>query len=192
MPKRLLEHRLTTALAAIALVATALALYVQVFEARSRQEEARLSALRLERGLAESRARLKAEILAEIRNELRGELPGTAASLRPLPNTILRRGEPEEATSGNLQQAADPLRSRTPISLAGVDNRLRSLAQRSEEADRALRQDLEELRATTRLESEISRRATSLVLVALIPLVIALFLAGRQGAVREKRAENET
>ncbi|HSK81603.1 MAG TPA: hypothetical protein VLQ45_34430, partial [Thermoanaerobaculia bacterium] len=70
MQKRFPGSPWKVVLALVALMATAMALYVQLFERKSRLEEDRLSAARLENALGESRLRLKAEILAQLRAEL--------------------------------------------------------------------------------------------------------------------------
>ncbi|MFP5286058.1 MAG: hypothetical protein ACLGI9_10005 [Thermoanaerobaculia bacterium] len=145
-------------LTVVALAATLGAAYLQVFERRARQEEARLAAVRLDDALAGSRARLRAEILTELRAELRkpggADEPGT----QPLPDTVLRRLE----AGGDAQEAAV---------IADLDEALESLARQTEESDRALRRDLEELRAATLRESDVSSRITALLLVALACVV---------------------
>lgn len=161
------------AAAVVSLVATALALYVQLFEARSRQDEARAAALRLEAALAESRSKLKAEILAELRADLaKGSKP--AAGLEPIPGTVLRRPDPEESATGTLRPAWDPTLSARPATVSGVAQGLDELSRQTAEADRALRRDLEEFRAATRYQLDASAHATSLMLIALIPLVLHL------------------
>jgi len=161
MPKQVWRKALT----AVALAATVMAFYLQIFERRSRQEEARLAAVRLDDALAQSRARLRAEILAELRAEAGKERdaaqPGTQP---PLPDTVLRRLE----TSAAPQEA---------LIIAGLDETLESLARQTEETDRALRRELEELRAATLRESNISSRIAVLMLVALISLIAAAFLS---------------
>ncbi|HYG62876.1 MAG TPA: hypothetical protein VEL74_09870 [Thermoanaerobaculia bacterium] len=147
---------------------TLMALYVQLFERRSRQEEDRLAAVRLEAALAESRARLKTEILAELRAEL-ARAAAEQPDGQPRPDTVLRR--PESDGNGPLQQA--------PLGLPSgrSSERLDSLARQMEDSDRALRQDLEELRAASRREAEISSRATSLILLALVLLAAHLLVS---------------
>jgi hypothetical protein len=166
MQGRAVERTWKTVATAVAVAATLMALYVQLFERRSREEEARLAAARLEDALAASRSRLKAEILAELRAELAREgSRGTSTGGQPIPGAVLRRPESDE--DGGLGQVVDP---RSGQLVGGV----RSLSQRMEDADRALRRDLEEFRAATRQELEASRKATTLVLIALIPLVVHL------------------
>ena len=162
-----MKHAWKLALALVALAATVMALYVQIFERRSRQEEERLSAARLERALGEARLRLKAEILAELRAEL--AKPAGEQGDRPLPNAVLRRGESggrveqqllapgsAQATPGDLQQSLD------------------SLAFQMERNDRATRREVEELRAELRREQEASAKTVGFLLAALVPLVIHL------------------
>ena len=81
------------ALAAVALVATLMALYVQLFERRSREAEDRIAAARLDGALAESRARLKAEIVAQLLTELTKPEATGQKDDQPRPGTVLRRGE---------------------------------------------------------------------------------------------------
>ncbi len=76
------------ALAAIALIATAMALYIQLFERRARQEEERLEATRLEKELEESRSRIEA-----IEQRRAAEAAAEASAGQPLPGAVLRRGE---------------------------------------------------------------------------------------------------
>lgn len=155
------------ALSVVALMATALALYVQIFERRSRQDQDRMAAIRLEEALGAARARLKAEILTELRAELaKGESTGPSGD-QPVPNAVLRRGESGDGrvlqqvlASANAQEAA---RSRFRASLD-------ALASQMEQSDRALRRDLEEIRR----EQEIAGKTLGLLLVALVPLVIHL------------------
>jgi hypothetical protein len=156
----------------VALTALVMALYVQITGLRSRQEEARAAATRLEEALAGSRTRLKAEILAELRAEL-SKRPSTAqedqADQQPLPDAVLRRGEDE---GGAFEQVVD---SRSPErSLGRLNQSLRSLSTQMEESDQLQRRNLEELRLAVRAELDASRRATGLVLVVLIPLVVNL------------------
>jgi hypothetical protein len=174
------------ALAGVALITTVMALYVQLFERRSRQEEDRLFAARLERALAESRERLKAEILAELRAALAGEEPAEPQADEPLPNAVLRRSEPGGGSA--LQQVLDSPGS-LPAVLARLEKGLDSLGRQVESSDRALRRDLEELRAGVQREQEVSGHALSLLLVAVISLVLHLLLSlWRPGdAGREER-----
>jgi len=166
MRKRSMGRAWKVILSVIALMATAMALYVQVFERRSRQEEDRLAAVRLEEALGAARARLKTEILAELRAELaKGGASGQAGD-QPLPNAVLRRDESggrvlqQVLASADAQEAAR-VRFRT---------RIDSLAGEVEQSDRALRRDLEEVRR----EQEISGKTLGLLLVALIALVLHL------------------
>jgi hypothetical protein len=163
MPKRPLEQVWKNALTVVALAATVMALYLQVFERRARQEEARLAAVRLDDALAGSRTRLRAEILAELREELRKDSPTDRPGSQPIPDAILRRLE----TGGNgaLEQALDG--SPQEALLATLNESFESLSRQMEESDRALRRDLEELRVATLRESDVSSKATNLMIVAL-------------------------
>ncbi len=173
MRKRSLEQAWRVALVVVAVIATAMALYVQLFERRSRQEEDRLAAARLEDALAESRLRLKAEILAELRADLAKEASPEQRKGQPLPNTVLRR---EESGAGSALQQV--LASGGPQGgLARLAERLDALARETEESDRALRRDLEELRVEIRRDLEASRKVQSLLLIALLPLVANLLLS---------------
>jgi len=170
-------QRWKLALTVTALVATLLALYVQLFEIRSQQAEDRWEAARLETALAASRTRLKAEIVAELRAELRAELEqGSKApsGSQPLPNTVLRRLE-----SGTWRQTIDPLRSDEDLTLPQLNAGLRSVSQQVAESDGALRRDFEELRAASRRQAEASFRITGLLLIAWIPLLIQALLTGQ-------------
>ncbi|HKH43837.1 MAG TPA: hypothetical protein VKM72_04155 [Thermoanaerobaculia bacterium] len=170
MQKRSLEQAWRVGLAAIALIATAMALYVQLFERTSQQDEEQLAAARLETALAESRVRLKAEILTELRAELAPDGSPEKPDNQPLPNSVLRRGE--SGTGSTLQQVRD-LRG----SQEGLGESLDSLLRQTEESDRALRQDLEELRAEVRRERDVSGKVVSLLLAALVPLVAHLLVS---------------
>jgi hypothetical protein len=166
MGKRPVEQAWRRVLTAVALAATVMALYVHLFERRARQEEARLAAVRLDDALAGSRARLRAEILAELRAEIRKESDEARPGTQPIPDTVLRRLE----TSGAL----DAFRPQEARVIAGLDEALKSLTRQTEESDRALRRDLEELRAATLRESDVSFKITSLMLVALTSLIVQL------------------
>jgi hypothetical protein len=175
MRRRFREPAWRMTLTVVALTATVMALYVQLLGLRSRQEENRAAAARLEDALAESRTKLKAEILAELRAELAKEKSGPPeAAGQPVPDTVLRRLESGTNAGEALGPAADPTRAGRPLTTGGLNQRLNLLATEAEESDRALRRDLEELRLSTQNELEVSRRATGLILVALIPLVIDL------------------
>ncbi|HEX5714513.1 MAG TPA: hypothetical protein VF179_00030 [Thermoanaerobaculia bacterium] len=158
MPKPVWRKALTI----VALAATVMALYLQIFERRSRQEEARLAAVRLDDALAESRARLRAEILAELRAEIRKESDEPQPGTQPVPDTVLRRLE----TSGSL----DAFRPQEALVIASLDEALKSLTRQTEESDRALRRELEELRAATLRESDVSSKIALLMLVALLAM----------------------
>ena len=153
--------RMRRALTLVALAATLAAIYLQVFERRARHEEARLAAVRLDDALAGSRARLRAEILAELRAELRKQGGAAESGTQPLPDTVLRR----------LEAGGDAFHLQEAAVLADLDEALESLARQTEESDRALRRDLEELRAATLRESDVSSRITALLLVALAAVV---------------------
>ena len=166
MRKRSLGSAWKVILSVIALMATAMALYVQIFERRSRQEEDRLAAVRMEEALGAARARLKTEILAELRAELaKGGSTGQPGD-QPLPNSVLRRGE---SGGRSLQQVLTSTEARG-AALARFQESLDSLAGQVEQSDRALRRDLEEVRR----EQAISSKTLGLLLVALVALVLHL------------------
>lgn len=174
MRKRLDGPPWRVALASIALLATLMALYVQLFERRSRLTEDRLAAARLEKALDKSRLRLKAEILAQLRTELAKERPTERPDNQPLPNAVLRRSE--SGAGGVLEQVLDSTESQEAAQ-ARFQETLDSLTRQMEQSDRQTRQDVEELRAELRREQEVSRKVVSLLLIALIPLVLHLLAA---------------
>lgn len=184
MQKRPGEQVWRRVLTVIALTATVTALYLQVFERRARQEEARLAAVRLDDALAQSRARLRAEILAELRAEPRKGAAAAQPGPQPAPDTVLRRLETGGYVGGALGQALDSFRPQEAMVIAALDQALKSLARQTEESDRALRRDLEELRAAALRESDVSSRITTLMLVALVSLagqlVPSLWQRGRE------------
>ncbi len=170
MRKRTSEQTWKVVLAAIAVVATAMALYVQLFERRVREEHDRRAAARLEEALTQSRLRLKNEILAELRAELTRDAASEAPrNAQPLPNAVLRRGE--SGASSALQQIAGPLDS------LQIREDLDALSDQTEQSASALRQDVEDLRAEVRRDLGASGRVASLLLVALVPLVANLLLS---------------
>lgn len=173
MRKRSLEQTWKVALAAVAVIATAMALYVQLFERRSRQEEDRLAAARLAEALAESRVRLKTEIVAQLRAELAKEASPEQPSGQPLPNAVLRRDE--SGAGSTLQQILASEGSQEALARVAVS--VDSLAREMQESDRALRRDLEELRVGLQRDLDASRKALSLLLVAVIPLVAQLLFS---------------
>ena len=169
-----LERTAKLVVAVIALAASAMALYVQLFEVRARQEESRLAALRLESALAESRSRLKAEILAELR---RDAAAGAAAPSGdgPVPGSVLRR--PEAGIEDGARRSLESILPAPPLTLSGVAQGLEQLSQQTRETDQVLRRDLEEFRAATRRELDASAKATVLTLIAVIPLALYLLLS---------------
>lgn len=171
MERRSVVRVWKVALAAVALAATVMALYVQLFERRSREEESRLSAARLEDMLAESRVRLRSEILAQLRAELaRGASPEEPGD-QPIPNAVLRRGE---SGGGRVLEQALDSQSSQQAALARLQESLDSWTHQAETSDRALRRDLEELRAEIRRDQDVFGKTLSLMVAALIPLVLHL------------------
>jgi hypothetical protein len=147
----------------VALAAIVTALYLQVFERRARQEEAKLAGVRLDDALAASRAKLRAEILAELRQELRKESDKARPNAQPLPDTVLRRLESSEG-------ALEAFRPQEALVISNLREDLDTLTRQTEDSDRALRRDLEELRVTTLRESDIAVKTTYLMLIALAAL----------------------
>lgn len=186
MRERSTEQAWRMALAAVALIATAMALYVQLFERRSRQEEERLAAARLEEALAESRVRLRAEILAQLRSEGAGEKSAEPPGDQPLPGAVLRRGE-----SGALEQFVGPLDAQQAQAIAELRESLAELSSQLEQAELARRRDLEEMRAEVRRDLDAASKTVSLLLVAVVPLVaqlvFSLWRPRRRGAAEEER-----
>jgi hypothetical protein len=190
MRGRSLERTAKLVAAVISLAAAAMALYVQLFEVRARQEESRLAALRLESALAESRSRLKAEIVAELRADMArgGSLPSGA---EPGPGTVLRRPESVESATGARSPALEPSLPATPLTLSGLAQGLEALSRQTRESDQSLRRDLEEFRAATRRELDAGAKATVLSLVALIPLAAYLLLSVYLGEPSAAPRQNE-
>jgi hypothetical protein len=176
MRRRSLERTGKLIAGIVALTASLMALYVQLFEVRARQEESRLAALRLESALAESRSRLKAEILAELRADVArgGSIPSGNG---PIPGSVLRRPESGGSATGAPSPALEPTLPAPPLTLSGLAQGLESLSQQTSEVDRTLRRDLEELRAATRRELDAAAKAAILILVALISLALYLLLS---------------
>lgn len=185
MPKRSMEQAWKMALTAVALLATAMALYVQLFDRRSRQEEDRLAALRLEEALAESRTRLKTEIVAQLRAELVQEGGPEQGGDQPLPNAVLRRGE--SGTGSTLQQFVGPPDSQ--LLLVRLQESLDTVAGQMEESDRALRREIDAWRAHVQRELDASSKVLNLLLAALVPLVGHLLFSLWQP--RRSRREGE-
>jgi hypothetical protein len=161
------------ALAVIALIATAMALYVQIFERRARQEEDRLAAARLEDALAESRAR--AETLEQRRAELAREDAAETPGDQPLPGAVLRRSE----NGGSVLQHVHDTQDEQAVVLARLEESLATLALEMERSDQALRRDLEAIRAEVRREQDASNKTLTLLVAALVPLVLHLLISLR-------------
>ena len=166
----------SAALAAIALIAMAAALWVEISERRPSPEEARLAAARQrEDALAESR--LRAEILERHRAEQEAtktpdDSDGDGDG--PLPDAVLRRSESGKGSA--LQRVQDS----QDAALARLRESLDALTLQTERSDRALRRDLEQVRAEVRREREVSGKVRLLLITALIPLVLHLLLSLRE------------
>jgi cytochrome c556 len=160
----------SVALAVIALMATAMALYVQLFERGPSREEERLAAARQkEDALAESR--LKAEIQARHRQEEAAlEPPGDG----PLPGAVLRRSESGRGSA--LEQVRDDQEEQR-AAMTRLLEELDALTLQVDRSDRAVRRDLEALRAEVQRERNASGKVQILLLVALVPLVLHLLIS---------------
>jgi hypothetical protein len=86
---------------------------------------------------------------------------------------VLRRGE--SGTGSALQQFVGP--PDTQQLIARLQEQLDAMSSRTEESDRALRQDLEVWRAQVRRELDTSNKILTLLLVALIALVAHLLVS---------------
>ena len=170
------ERSWKMALAVMALLATALAVYVQLSERRARQEEDRLATARLEAALAESRARV--ETLERHRAELTKEEAAEQPGDQPLPGAVLRRSESGGGSA--LQQVRD-FQDEQEAALVRLQESLDTLALQVERSDQALRRDLEEIRAGVRREQDASRKTLSLLVVALVSLGLHLLISLRGG-----------
>lgn len=177
MRKQPMWHVLKLALVAVALVTTAMALYVQLFERRSLEEEDRLMASRLTRALEESRAHLKAEILEELET---AESPAQKTD-QPRPGAVLRRSE--SARDRALQQALSP-ESAEAAAIARLEQRVDAIARQADQTDRVLHRDLEEIRAETRRDRNVTGKILSLLITALT----SLGLHAVMGLVEERTA----
>jgi len=167
MGKRSVRLAWKVALVLFALTATAMALYVQLFERGPGPEEERLAATRLsEDALAESRSR--AGILARRRTAEESREPPADG---PLPDAVLRRGESGRGSA--LQQVRDS-QDEQEAALARLQESLDALTLQTERSDRALRRDLEAVRAELRRERDASGKVRALLLAALVPLVLHL------------------
>jgi hypothetical protein len=160
MQKRSLASAWRVALAVLALIATAMALYVLLSERRPSPEESAL----VDSTTAETPAPVQAEKMA-------AEPPGDG----PLPNAVVRRSE---SGGSALQQVRDS-QDAQEAALARLQERLDTLALQAERSDRALRRDLEEIRTEIRRERATSRKVLSLLLAALVPLIVHLLASLR-------------
>ena len=151
MRKRSPASAWRVALAVLARIAMAMALYVLLSERRSSLEEGSLA----DSPAAETPAPIQAETKA-------AEPPGDG----PLPDAVLRRSESGGGSA--LQQVRD-----------SQDAQEAALALQIDRSDRALRRDLAEIRAEVRRERAASRKILSLLLAALVPLVVHLLASLR-------------
>ena len=172
MRKRSLASTWRVALAVLALIATAMALYVLLSERKPSPEESAL----VDSTTAETPAPIQAE-------EKAAEPPGDG----PLPNAVLRRSE---SGGSALQQVRDS-QDAQEAALARLQERLDALALQVERSDRALRRDLEEIRTEVRRERAASRKVLSFLLTALVPLVVHL-LASLRPPGDEKNSGNDS
>jgi hypothetical protein len=183
MRKRPLGPAWRAALAAIALAAMAMALYIQLSERTPGPEEERLAVARQEEeALAESQA--KAEILAR---RQAGEESAKPPDDGPVPGAVLRRSESGKGSS--LQQVRDDQEEQR-AALARLQESIDNLELQMERSDRVLRRDLEQLRAELRREREVSGKVRILLLIALAPLVIQLLISLWPARGAEKESES--
>lgn len=152
MRKRSPLHALKLVLLAAALITTAMALYVQLFERTSQ-----------DRILVESPAELEDEIPQE---------PGTGDppaqdNGQPLPGAVLRRSE--SARDRALQQALSP-EGAEAAAIARLEQRVDAIARQANQTGRVLRRDLEEMRAEARRDRNATGKIVSLLIAALISL----------------------
>jgi len=157
------------ALAVIALMATAMALYVEIFERRPSPEEA----------LAEPSP--EARIPAQPHAEAEATEPGDDDSVGPLPDAVLRRSESGKGSA--LQQVRDS-QDEQRAALIRVQERLDNLTLQTDQSSRALHRDLDQLRAEVRRDREASGKVRLLLMAALVLLIldllISLWPSGRQ------------
>lgn len=164
MRKRSPWHALKLVLLAVALITTAMALYVQLFERRSEDQ-------------------ILVESLpgpAEIAEEPEEEEP--QESDQPLPGAVLRRSE--SARDRALQQALSP-ESSAAAAIARLERRIEDMNRQADQNERAVRRDLEEIRAAVQRESEATGKVLGLLLAALI----SLGLHAAIGFVEERRRD---
>ena len=163
----------SAALAAIAMIAMASALWVEISERKPSPEEARLAAAhQREDALAESR--LRAEILERHRAEQEAtKTPDDSDGDGPLPDAVLRRSESGKGSA--LQRVQDS----QDAALARLRESLDALTLQTERSDRALRRDLEQVQAEVRREREVSGKVRVLLIASLIPLVLHLLFTLR-------------
>jgi flagellar motility protein MotE (MotC chaperone) len=152
-------------LALVSLVAMSMALF-QLLAPGARMEDQPSPAV-------QQQAREESRLRAEIKQEAAAQPPGDQL----LPNAVIRRGE---SGGRSLQQVLDSQESQE-AALDRVQENLDRLAGQIEDSNRALRRDVEELRADLQREREASRKTLIFLLVALIPLVIHLLASLRRG-----------
>lgn len=168
------ERSWKVALAVVTLVVLGMALYIQLSERRTRQEADRLAVARMEKALAESRARIEA--LEQHRKDLAKKEAAEEAGDQPLPNAVLRRSESGRGSA--LQQVRDS-QDEQETALIHLQESLDTLALQTERSDQALRQELQEIRAGVRRGQDASRKTLILLAAALVPLVLHLLISLR-------------
>lgn len=162
-------------LAVIALAATAMALYVEIFERGPSQEEKALAEPSPEAGTpAQPRAEPQST-----------EPPKDTDSNGPLPGAVLRRSESGRGSA--LEQVRDDQEEQR-AALARMQESLDTLTFQTDRSGRALRRDLEQLRAEVRREREVSSKIRILLLAALISLVLHLLITLRPPPEQEPPA----
>lgn len=173
MRKRSTWHVLKLALVALALITTAMALYVQLFERRSLEEQDQL--------LEESHAELKAEILEELQKTEPPAAPDQEN--QPRPDAVLRRSE--SARDRGLQQALSP-ESATAAAIARLERRVDAIARQADQTGRVLHRDLEEIQAEARRDRSAASKVLGLLIAALTSLgLLAVIVLVEERAARQ-------
>lgn len=167
MPKRSVWRVLKLILIAVALVTTAMALYIQLFE-RTPQDQI----------FVESPAGLEAGIPEEPEKAD----PPAQDSAQPLPGAVLRRSE--SARDRALQQALSP-ESAEAAAIARLEQRVEAMARQADRTDRVMRQDLEQIRAEARRDRNAARKVLGLLIAALTSLgLLAVVVLVEERAAR--------
>lgn len=169
MQKRSPWHALKLVLLAVALITTAMALYVHVSERTSQEQIFVEPPAELETGIPE---------------ELQKAEPPAQESDGPRPGAVLRRSE--SARDRALQQALSP-ESSTAAAIARLEQRVEAMDRQADQAGRVVHRDLEEIRAAVRRE----RSATGKIIGLLLAALASLGLHAAIGFVEERAAKQD-